>query len=294
MARIRIMFSRFSAFYSPLIAAAGRGLPQGRGARTPSSRWPCPERPAQAGLRDGHVDLIQSAVSASFRAARARRDARTSSTSPRSISGTASSSPPAPPDPAFAWAKLAGASVLVDHGMPAARHVQVCPAPTRRRLRRLERGRRRQPRGDAGGVPVRRAITCICRARRRSSWRRHGVGHVVAAVGEAIGPVAFSSLCARLGLHRDRTWRARSPPPTRGRALGCARPPAARVAEAEAGYFKATLDPEVLTHTIAAYQHLGCWDGALAIPRERLRGGPGRVRAQRALTSRRPCLPPPW
>ena len=30
-----------------------------------------------------------------------------------------------------------------------------------------------------------------------------GVGHVVASVGEAIGPVAFSSLCARRRLARD-------------------------------------------------------------------------------------------
>ena len=64
-------------------------------------------------------------------------------------------------------------------------------------------------------------------------------GHVVASVGQAIGPVAFSSLAA-----------------TR----------AADVAKAEASFFP-EIDPAVLAATIAYYQKLGCWTPHVEITR---------------------------
>jgi NitT/TauT family transport system substrate-binding protein len=93
-----------------------------------------------------------------------------------------------------------------------------------------------------------------------------GVGHVVAAVGEAIGPVAFSSLCAHRDFIATETARAFTGAYAQARAWVRATP-AARVAETEAGHFK-DVDREVLARTIAAYQRLGCWDGPLAIPRD--------------------------
>ena len=105
------------------------------------------------------------------------------------------------------------------------------------------------------------------------------VGHVVASVGEAIGPVAFSSLCARRDFIATDMARAFTGAYAQARAW-VRETPAARVAETEAGYFK-DVDREVLTRTIAAYQRLGCWAGSLAIPRDAYEVSPGRVRAQR-------------
>jgi NitT/TauT family transport system substrate-binding protein len=91
------------------------------------------------------------------------------------------------------------------------------------------------------------------------------VGHVVASVGAAIGPVAFSSLCA------TREWLGTAAAQAFTRAYASARAwvreaaPEA-VAEAEARWFEG-IDRDALARTIAAYQRLGCWGGSLEIPR---------------------------
>jgi NitT/TauT family transport system substrate-binding protein len=91
------------------------------------------------------------------------------------------------------------------------------------------------------------------------------VGHLVASVGQAIGPVAFSSLAA------TRAWLATDMARRFMRAYVKARQwllatPAARVAEAEASFFP-EIDRAVLAATIAYYQKLGCWTPHVEITR---------------------------
>ena len=92
-----------------------------------------------------------------------------------------------------------------------------------------------------------------------------GAGHVVAAVGLAIGPVAFSSLCATRAWLETEAARAFTRAYARARAWVRETPPA-RVAEVEARWFPG-IEPAVLARTVAAYQRLGCWDGPTAIAR---------------------------
>jgi NitT/TauT family transport system substrate-binding protein len=92
-----------------------------------------------------------------------------------------------------------------------------------------------------------------------------GQGHIVAALGEAIGPCAFSSLAA------TREWLATDMARRFMRAYHKARAwliatPAAEVAAAEAPFF-AGIDRSVLTGTIAAYQKLGSWTPHVEITR---------------------------
>src|SRR5262249_33858522 len=92
-----------------------------------------------------------------------------------------------------------------------------------------------------------------------------GVGHVVASVGDAIGPCAFSLLAA------TREWLASDTAKAFMRAYRKARAwllatPAAEVAKAEASFFPDT-DPAVLAATIAAYQKLGNWSPHVEITR---------------------------
>ena len=92
-----------------------------------------------------------------------------------------------------------------------------------------------------------------------------GVGHIVAALADAIGPCAFSSLAA------TREWLATDMAKAFMRAYRKARAwliatPAAEVAKAEAPYFK-DIDPAVLTSTIATYQKLGNWTPHVEITR---------------------------
>jgi NitT/TauT family transport system substrate-binding protein len=92
-----------------------------------------------------------------------------------------------------------------------------------------------------------------------------GVGHVVASVGEAIGPLAFSSLAA------TRQWLATDEARRFTRAYRKARAwlidtPARRIAEVEASFFP-NIHRDVLTQTIATYQKLGCWTRHVEITR---------------------------
>jgi NitT/TauT family transport system substrate-binding protein len=257
------MFSRFSAFYSPLIAAQAAGFLKAAGLDAEFS-VAGPGRSPHAGLRDGSLDLIQSAVSSSF--APLERGEKLdlvhfAQINQRDGFFIAARSP----DAAFTWAKLAGARVLVDHGtQPLAMFryalhrrgvdygaLSVVDAGSPEAMQAAFRA------GDGDYVHLQGPAP--------QQLEADGIGHVVASVGEAIGPVAFSSLCA----HRDfiSTTMARAFTGAYAQARAWVREtPAARVAETEAGYFK-EVDRQVLMRTIDAYQRLSCWDGPMAIPR---------------------------
>jgi len=92
-----------------------------------------------------------------------------------------------------------------------------------------------------------------------------GVAHVVASVGEAIGPVAFSSLAAApawlAGPDAQRFMRAYR----KSRAWVNSAPPD-EVATAEQSFFP-DIHREALARSIAYYQELGCWSGEVTIDR---------------------------
>jgi NitT/TauT family transport system substrate-binding protein len=91
------------------------------------------------------------------------------------------------------------------------------------------------------------------------------VAHIVASVGEVMGPVAFSSLTA------TREWLQRPEAKRFMRAYRKAREwvntaPAAEIARAEQEFFP-QIDQRALTATIAFYQKLGNWNPPVTISR---------------------------
>ena len=92
---------------------------------------------------------------------------------------------------------------------------------------------------------------------------KDGVGFPVAAVGDAVGPVAFSSLCATRDWLKTDKARAfmRAYRKARTMALDA---PATEIARIEAAMFP-HVDPQVLAATVEAYQGLGCWSTNVAI-----------------------------
>ena len=194
MAKIRIMFSRFSAFYSPLIATEAGGFLEAEGLSAEFS-VAGPGRVPRAGLADGSLDLIQSAPSASWgplergEASDIVHFAQINQRDGFFIAGRRA-------DPDFAWSKLAGARVLADHGgqplamLKYALHRQGVDYASLQSI-------------DAGGpdamiLAFRRgeADYVHLQGPAPQQLEQDGVGHVLASVGAAIGPVAFSSLCA--------------------------------------------------------------------------------------------------
>ena len=259
---ISIQFTRFSAFYSPLIATIAGGFLKEEGLEPRHSIAPV-GKSAIAGLLDGSVQVAQSAPSQGFTPLeKGERPPALHFAQVNEKDGffiTARK-----PDPGFTWDKLKSGRILVDHGVqPLAMFKYAC----------FRKGLDWKSLSivDAG-------IATMDQAFRNGSGdyihqqgpapqqlEHDGVGHVVTSLGDAIGPLAFSSLAA------TREWLATDAAKRFTRAYRKARAwliatPAAQVAEAEAAFFP-DIDRAVLTQTIATYQKLGNWTPHVEITR---------------------------
>jgi NitT/TauT family transport system substrate-binding protein len=259
---INIQFTRFSAFYSPLIATIAGGFLRQEGLEPRHSVAPAGKSAIEAVVA-GTVHVCQSAPSQGFgplekgQAPPAVHFAQINEMDGFFLTARA-------PDPSFTWAKLRDKPVLVDHGgQPLVMFKYACHkrgldfasirainVPSDRMDQAFRKGE-----GDyihqQGPAP--------------QQLEHDRVGHVVASVGQAIGPCAFSSLAAtRAWLGTDMARRfMRAYRKARGWLLDT---PATKVAEAEADFFP-DVDRDVLIATIAYYQKLGCWTPHVEITR---------------------------
>ena len=259
---LSIQFSRFSAFYTPLIATIAGGFLKEEGFAPKHSNAP-PGKSAIEGLLDGTVHVCQSAPSQGFgplekgQKPPAVHFAQINEMDGFFLTGRAA-------DPAFTWDKLRGTRVLVDHGgQPLAMFKYACH---RRGL-------------DYKAITAVDVPSAAMDAAFRNGdgdyihqqgpapqqLEHDGAGHIVASVGQAIGPCAFSSLAA------TREWLGTDAAKRFMRAYRKARAwviatPAATIAEAEASFFP-EIDQAVLGATIAYYQKLGCWTPHVEITR---------------------------
>ena len=260
---ISIQFTRFSAFYSPLIATMAGGFLKEEGLQARHS-VSAPGTSAITGLVDGSVHVAQSAPSQGFGPLEQGRTppvlhfAQINEMDGFFLVGRAA-------EPQFSWDRLQGRKLLVDHGaqpmamfkyachkrgLPFQSIVAVDAGATERMIVAFRRGE-----GDyihlQGPAP--------------QQLEHEGAGHIVASLAEAIGPCAFSSLAA------TREWLATDTAQRFSRAYRKARAwviaaPAAEIAKAEASFFP-DVDPGVLTKTIATYQKLGNWTPHVEITR---------------------------
>jgi NitT/TauT family transport system substrate-binding protein len=260
---INIQFTRFSAFYSPLIATMAGGFLEREGLRPRHSVSP-PGKSAIAGLVDGSVHVAQSAPSQGFapleqgKPPPALHFAQINEMDGFFLVGRR-------PEPQFSWDRMKGKKLIVDHGaQPLAMFKYAChkggldlksntlidAGSTERMVEAFTKGE-----GDyvhlQGPGP--------------QQLEHAGVGHIVAALGPVIGPCAFSSLAAtREWLGTDAALRfMRAYRKARAWLLAT---PAADVAKAEGSFFP-DVDPGVLAKTIATYQKLGNWTPHVEITR---------------------------
>ena len=264
MDTIKIMVSRHSAFYSPLIAAIAGGFLAEEGLEATYAVLQPGQRSRHL-LASGEVEVMQSAVGSNwgpmehgetdlpvhfaqinardgfFLASRMRR-------------------------PGFAWKDLEGTELMADHGgqpMLMLRYAAKQQGVAWERVRLI----------DAGGVEE---MDAAFRGGRGELIHQQGpapqqldadgVAHVVASVGGAMPPVAFSSLSATREFLKTEKARAFTRAYGRSREWVRTAPPE-EVAAKEQSFFPGT-SPEALTAALAQYQALGCWEGGLAIPPE--------------------------
>jgi NitT/TauT family transport system substrate-binding protein len=262
---ISIQFTRFSAFYTPLIATIAVGFLKDEGF-APKHSVAAAGKSAIEGLLDGSVHVCQSAPSQAFgplekgQRPPAVHFAQINEKDGFFLTGRAA-------DPNFTWDKLRGKRVLIDHGgQPLAMFKYACH---RRGLDYAAITAVDVPSGQMDQAFRRGEGDYIHQQGPAPQQLEHdGVGHIVASVGEAIGPVAFSSLAAtREWLGTDMAKRfTRAYRKTRAWIIDM---PAAQIAEAEASFFP-EIDRAVLTATIAYYQKLGCWTPHIEITRPAL------------------------
>lgn len=255
MTTINIMSLRHSAFYTPLLVCISGGFLREEGLK-PYYEVQTPQRTVVDTIRSGETHLAQSAVATSF--AQLEKEeaidivhfAQINERDGFFIAGRE-------PDAEFDWARLIGREVLVDHFFqPLAmfRYALYKQGISFNEIKVI----------DAGDVA---AIDQAFRSGRGDfvhqqgpapqQLEQDGLGHVVASVGEAVGPVAFSSLCAH------RSWLQTDMARAFMRAYRKARLFSIDAPAAELARLLQTFFPEinrgVLSRTLQAYQQLGCW-----------------------------------
>ncbi len=255
MDKIRIQFTLFSAFYSPLISAMSGGFLKAEGLDFEWSVSP-PGVSALAALQDGSAHVVQSALSQAFASLdKGEVPAAVHFAQVNEMDGFFLTGREA--DPAFTWDKLEGAEVVMfNGGQPLAMFKYACH-------RAGIDFARIKPVFPGGPAEIDRAFRegkgqyVQQQGPFPQQLQADGIGHIVAQVGRQIGPCGFSSLAA------TRAWLATEMARAFMRAYRKTRvymneAPAAEIARAEKPYFPG-IDERVLADCIATYQQLGCW-----------------------------------
>ena len=258
MSTIKIMALRHSAFYSPLLMTIAGGYLKNEGLE-PEYTVSTPDKTVPESLLDGSSHLAQSAVATSFEDLEQGKTvdiihfAQINARDGFFIAARE-------PDKAFTWDKLIGKEVLVDHFFQP-------KAMFRYALHKLGISMNELQIINAGSVEnIEKTFRdgvgeyVHMQGPAPQQMEKEGVGHVVASVGEVIGPVAFSSLCA------TREWCSSEMARVFMKAYieslkFVIQAEAREIAELEmaAGFFPG-IDKDVLVSTIEAYQNLGTWE----------------------------------
>ena len=253
--QFRIMASRHSAFYTPLLTCVAALRDQGHEVEYRVLQ------PGQRGyvlLRDGEIDVMQSAVSSSW----ALLDkglqpvpvhfAQINRCDGFFIAGRH-------PEPDFTWKNLEGRALLADHGAQPLVMLQYAVQHNGVDLDKINVMDAGAPgemegafRGGAGDYVHLQAPIAV--------------GEILASVGASMPPVAFSSLCCSRAYQRTDAYRTFLHAYAEARDWSLTAP-AGEVADCEASFFPDT-SPALLTDAIARYQTLGTWDGGIEIPRD--------------------------
>jgi NitT/TauT family transport system substrate-binding protein len=253
--RIRVMASRHSAFYSPLLSCLHFLRAEGHEAIYSVLQ---PGQRSYALLRDGEIDVMQSAVSSNWNALERGVEplpvhfAQINQRDGFFLVGRS-------PDAAFEWTKLEGRTLLADHGLQpltmlryAVRHNGIDWA----KIKIID-----------AGPPE--AMEAAFRAGTGDYLHQQApivAGEVVTSVGASMPAVAFSSLCCARQFQKTETYRLFLAAYAKAREWVRTATPA-EVAAAEAPFFP-LVPPASLADAVARYQALGCWEGGIEIPRD--------------------------
>jgi NitT/TauT family transport system substrate-binding protein len=262
--QIRIMVYRHSVFYSPLIAAVAGDFLKDEGLGAAYFQKPA-ERNLYEMFRQGEIDIMQAAVSTSWdplsKGIRdipvhfAQINQRDGFFLVRRGIGTT-----------FVWNQLEGADVLADHAQQPFAMLKYGLHLKGVNIDRVHMINAGQPGAMEKAFRGGQGDYVHLQGPAPQQLEREGVGKIVAALGDAIPPVAFSSLMA-MREFLD-TPKARAFMRAYRRSLQFVTESSAReIAEKEAGVFPG-VSVDAIEAAIALYQQLDTWRQDPTISRE--------------------------
>lgn len=261
---LHITVYRHSVFYSPLIATIAAGFLREEG--LDATYFPKPrERNQYEMFRQGEIDIMQAAVSTSWDPlSKGIRDiplhfAQINQRDGFFIAGRPTGRP-------FEWKQLEGARLLADHAQQPFAMLKYGLHLKRVDWNRVQMINAGSPEEMDAAFRAGTGDFVHLQGPAPQQLEKDGIGKIVAALGEVIPPVAFSSLMAM----RDflDTAAAKAFMRAYRRALRFViESPADRVAEVEVDFFPG-VSRDVLAASISRYQKLGNWRLDPAITRE--------------------------
>jgi NitT/TauT family transport system substrate-binding protein len=251
--RFRFMASRHSAFYTPFLVAIHLLRDEGHEADYQVLKR---GQRSYVLLRDGEVDIMQSAVSSNW-------GPREQGIEPLPVHFAQINRRDGffvvgrRPEPDFEWKNLEGKTLLADHGLQplvmlkyAVRHNGVDWG----RIRVINAGTPQQMEaafasGTADYLHLQAPVP---------------TGEIVAAVGACMPPVAFSSLCCARAYQKTGEYQVFLKAYEHAREWS--RTAAADEVAARESAFFPSVEMGVLAKAVSRYQDLGCWEGGMRIP----------------------------
>ncbi|HLK49051.1 MAG TPA: ABC transporter substrate-binding protein [Bryobacteraceae bacterium] len=261
---LRILVSRHSVFYSPLISTIAGGFLERQGLSAEYGILQTGQRSADL-IREGAADIIQSAVSSNWKLLESGECplpvhfAQINERDGFFLVARRSES-------AFTWNDLEGAALIADHGwqpLTMLRFAARTNGVDWSRVRLVNRGApeamQRAYRGGEGDY-------IHLQAPAAHQLEADQLGRIVVSVGASMPRVAFSSLCASREFLRTETCRSFLTAYRQSREWVRSASPE-DVARAETDFFPGVA-PAILATAIRAYQKVGNWEGGIEIPRD--------------------------
>lgn len=268
MERIGIRVLRHSAFYSPLIATIAGGFLEDKGLKADYSIADQNDS-ISAGIADGSIHVAQSAIATSWMLLEKKQRpnyVHFAQINQRDGFFLTARSTEEMTDRPFQWTDLVGKTLLADHFFQPLAMLKYALMLNNINYDDVHII-------DAGSVDE---IDFKFRSGEGDFVHQQGPaaqqlehdkqGQVVIAIGDVIGPVAFSSLCAAPEWLASDMASAFITAYREGRDF-VNLATAAEIAVVIKAYFP-TIDVKVLTATVKAYKQLGCWSDDINISTE--------------------------
>ena len=262
--QLGIMVYRHSVFYSPLIAAIAAGFIEDEGLA--AVYFPkLPQRNPYEMFRNGELDIMQAAVSTSWNPlSKGERDIPVHFAQINQRDGFFLVGRPG--RGAFEWGHLEGARLFADHAQQPFAMLKYGLHLENVDLERVELMNGGSPGAMENAFREGEADYVHLQGPAPQQLEKDGIGKIVAAMGDVIPPVAFSSLMATREFLQTPKAQAFMRAYRRSLRFVIESSPE-EIAAAESGFFPG-MQLDVLEAAIARYQQLGTWRLDPGITRE--------------------------